>query len=97
MSKIVHAPVVPHSCSPGWTWRPIPDNAPEYSLVPGGKGGRYGTPPSRWDYPKGTVWECDCGRTWVSRGYCQQCWNVHFRREGRFARQRRERKTKSNK
>jgi hypothetical protein len=89
-SGIVHTPVVPHSCSPGWTWTPIPDDM----LVPGAKGGGYGTPPARWNFPKGTVWKCDCGRTWVALGRCR-CWQVHFRPEGRFARWRRERSPSS--
>lgn len=96
MSKIVHTPVLPHSCDPGWTWTPIPDDEREaLQLVPGGKGGRYGKPPSSYDYPKGTVWECDCGNTWISTGPLYSNWpgSCGFRREGRFARRRGERRS----
>lgn len=56
---------------------------------------RYGIPPSSWDYPRGTVWQCgDCGRTWVSLGsparnmpgFCD------FKPESWFARWRRARR-----
>lgn len=54
--RVVSKPPQKHQCSPGWTWKPHPD------------GGRYGIPPHVGDYPKGTVWECDCGTKWVSLG-----------------------------
>lgn len=88
MSSIVRTPELQHSCAPGWTWTPIPAG---HWLEDLGKGGSTGAPPSPSDYPKGTVWACDCGRTWVSGGRCAECWQVHFRREGRFGRRRRER------
>jgi hypothetical protein len=51
------------------------------------------------DFPRGTVWECDCGTRWVSRGatdmtdgYTHWVDVVRWRREGWFARWRRLRK-----
>lgn len=81
MSEIVHKPPRVHACSPGWTW----DEGVGFLDK-----GLYGTPPSPQEYPRGTVWECDCGRTWVV--YRVDHGIVHFRREGRLARWRRERK-----
>lgn len=63
---VVKPAVIPHSCDPGWTWKPIPEGGP--LLLPGGMGGKYGVPPSPREFPKGTVWRCDCGRHWVSLG-----------------------------
>ena len=39
--------------------------APKRALFPGQ---RIAHPPSGYDYPEGTVWQCECGRTWVSAG-----------------------------
>ncbi len=47
-----------------------------------GLGGIYPLPADYWS--AGTVWRCDCGCTWVGDG-------VVWRREGRYARWRRER------
>ena len=54
--RVVDKPAPKHKCAPGWGWRTA------------ASGKRYGVPPSSWDYPKGTVWECGCGQAWVSRG-----------------------------
>ena len=54
--RVIAAPPRKHDCAPGWTWKTR------------GDGRRYGIPPASWDYPKGTVWECSCGTTWVSKG-----------------------------
>ncbi|HEX3778424.1 MAG TPA: hypothetical protein VHX38_02070 [Pseudonocardiaceae bacterium] len=50
------------------------------------------------DYPAGTVWRCDCDRTWVSRGAVRRSLpnghSVHsleWKRESRRARRKRER------
>lgn len=94
MSKVVGAVVLRHSCSPGWVWTSCPEDSDLFSIVLGGKGGKFGTPPTPWRYPKGTVWECDCGTTWVSTGPCDRYspGSCGFRREGWFARRRRERR-----
>lgn len=87
MSGVVQRTETVHDCAPGWTWKPIqPDS--DLALVTQ-EGARYGVPPTPWDYPKGTVWEC--GRTWVSTGavalnapgFCG--WKC----EGRWAKRRR--------
>jgi hypothetical protein len=80
--RIVSTPPRGHSCDPGW------------QTCTGEDGTRYGIPPASWDYPKGTVWECGCGRTWVSRGAIapNSPGFVDWRREGRRSRWRRERR-----
>jgi len=48
-----------HRCVPGWTeGEPVKDR-PGYV---------YHMPPEPRLFPKGTVWECGCGKTWVSTG-----------------------------
>lgn len=77
-----------HACRPGWRWRE--SGGEGFGATP--KGTVYGIPPTPWEYPKGTVWACDCGRTWVSQGspgfgmpgFCM------WRRELRFERWRRQ-------
>lgn len=86
--SVVKQAVIPHSCSPGWTWKPITDDM-DHLRIGGGKGGRYGVPPTPWTHPAGTVWRCDCGRHWVSLGardryspgFCE--WRPETRRERR--------------
>ena len=80
--RVISAPPRKHECHPGWTARAATD----------GKG-RVFDPPSATDYPKGTVWECSCVRTWVSRGRTGTWANIpSWRRESRLARWRRTRK-----
>lgn len=89
MSGVVHQPTTVHECDPGWTWKPIqPDS--DLALVTW-EGARYGVPPTAWDYPKGTVWECECGRTWVSTGAValNALGVCGWRRESRWAKRRR--------
>ncbi len=77
----------PHRCSPGWTYRP-------FSATHDFAGFSYGVPPSPWEYPEGTVWECGtCGRLWVSRGsvYINTPGHCYWRPMGRFERWRRRR------
>lgn len=82
--QVISRPEREHVCSPGRT----------YGLAESGPfvGQRYGIPPSAYDYPKGTLWECECGKVWVSRaprpgspGLCD------WRRETRRERRRRKR------
>lgn len=51
---------VRHECAPGWRdeWSDGDDF--------GSRPGWYGVPPSPREFPPGTVWQCECGRTWVS-------------------------------
>lgn len=74
--RIVHEPVGQgdHRCTP-----PFSDGEMRLRPHP-----FYGWKSS---YEKGTVWECSCGRTWVSSG---RQWHP----EGRFARWRRERRNR---
>lgn len=72
-------PARKHECMPGWTVRTSYTGS-----------GRVLDPPSASDYPKGTVWECKCGKTWVSRGPEAYHANIAgWRREGWLARWRR--------
>lgn len=58
---VVKTMVIPHECAPGWVWKPITEGMLALR-VGGGVGGRYGVPPTVWQYPAGTVWGCeDCG------------------------------------
>ena len=77
--RIVASPERKHSCDPGWSTETSAD------------GKRYGIPPSSWDYPTGTVWECGCGRTWISRGAIapNSPGFTHWRRERWWSRWRR--------
>ena len=82
--RVIAAPPRKHDCAPGWTTKTD------------ASGERYGIPPTTHDYPKGTVWECPCGKTWVSRGTTGTWANIpSWRREGRVARWRRTRKSTS--
>jgi hypothetical protein len=85
---VVELPAKQHSCSPGWTWH-------HSETGPVGPG-MYGTPPSAYLYPEGTLWHCDCGTTWVSTG--PLAWNAPgscgWEREGWLARWRRTRAAK---
>lgn len=65
--EVVKQVVIPHSCSPGWTWKPITEDMKDLHML-SGEGGRYGVPPTPREYPAGTVWRCDCGLHWVSLG-----------------------------
>ena len=59
--QIVARPAARHACNPGWR-NEFPRRAtvrPRHVRHPS---------PDASDYPKGTVWECECGRTWVSTG-----------------------------
>ena len=57
--QVISRPGREHSCSPGWTQGGPVEHMP---------GKAYAIPPSAYDYPKGTVWECECGKVWVSLG-----------------------------
>jgi hypothetical protein len=93
--KVINQAVIPHACNPGWRWKPITDESGILPLVPGGVGGYYGIPPTPREFPKGTVWRCTCGQTWVSLGAPDEyapgfCGWRRERRLGRWLRERRE-------
>jgi hypothetical protein len=77
--RVVVMPAAEHRCAPGWRSKVASD------------GKRYSIPPSSFDCPKGTVWECGCGRAWVSRGAISphSPGFTYWRREGRWSRWRR--------
>ena len=83
--QVISRPEREHACSPGWT----------YALAESGPfaGQRYGIPPSAHDCPKGTLWECECGKVWVSLGARapQSPGFCDWRRETRRERRRRKR------
>ena len=60
--RVIATPTPKHDCAPGWTTHYAPGNSRPFGP------GWYSSPPSAYDYPKGTIWECPCGRTWVSTG-----------------------------
>jgi hypothetical protein len=68
--RVISKPPREHHCRPGWTWKPCSHDRSDYMPCawPADEPHSYGIPPTPWDYPKGTVWECDCGKRWVSGG-----------------------------
>lgn len=97
MNGIVYRPPTGHACAPGWTWRPWSEDS---DVPPPHADASTGTPPLLRDFPRGTVWECECGSTWVSRGSAPTPVNmsygpgmepVEWKRESRRARRKRER------
>lgn len=87
---VVHTPPPVHTCKPGWNTR-ISTGEGLHALPPGV---RIFDPPTPWKFPRGTVVECDCGKTYVSQGaiYVDAPGMCYFRREGWFERRRRERR-----
>jgi hypothetical protein len=96
--KVIARPERRHDCAPGWTYGPVSDGIrdaePPFDVLPGhglAAGSRRAYPPDSRLYPKGTVWECECGRAWVSTG--PVAWNspgfINFRREHWWERRRR--------
>ena len=81
---VVSVPELMHECDPGWR----PYYVAERDLLGFGPGW-YLHPPDERDFPKGAVWECSCGRTWVSLGRRNGLW-CNFRRERKRERRRRE-------
>lgn len=101
MSVLVRG-VPAHSCAPGWTKNPV--TAEAQSMLPPGTTHTL-RPPTRQDYPPGTVWLCDaCGQTWVAYappepsrrrpGGHYAVGMILWRAESRWSRWRRERKEK---
>lgn len=94
---VVYRPSGEHECNPGVTYRPWPEDS---EIPPPFEGARLVDNPEVRDYPRGTVWECECGTTWVSRGaaptppgwhLAEGSRDVLWKRESRRARRKRER------
>jgi hypothetical protein len=76
--RVVSKPEPKHECSPGWDTRPCsahprPPEYDEEGMPPcpcpiDGPPLSIMYPPHSGDFPKGTVWRCDCGREWESQG-----------------------------
>jgi len=62
--QVISKPVPGHSCAPGWSDYYVAKRDDYFGTEPGW----YSSPPDAYEYPKGTVWQCACGRTWVSTG-----------------------------
>jgi hypothetical protein len=86
---VIHSPKRKHVCRPGCTYRVTTDEDSQFLPV----GVSVVIPPDPWRYPRGTVWKCDCGQTYVSKGSPAEHMPgvCKFRREGRFKRWCRER------
>lgn len=84
--KVVQQPKK-HSCDPGWTRYQIDDPF----LLSLGVGSVGLKPPEQVD--AGTIWECECGKTWVAHYPYPNILSPDYRPEGRFERWRRERKS----
>jgi hypothetical protein len=92
----VYRPERGHACQPGVTYRQWPEDG---DIPPPFVGARLVDMPQVRDYPHGTVWECECRTTWVSRGAAPMSANMHiaagsrgvlWKRESRRARRKRE-------
>lgn len=81
MGEVVSRPEPQHHRNPGVRYEPTSDD----SLVPGV---HYAVIPTPWEFPAGTVWACECGRTFVSVGprYPNSPGDCGWRREGLRAR-----------
>lgn len=79
--RVVSTPRPVHRCNPGVRHETLtePD---DWGGLPAGT--TYAIPPTPWEFPKGTVWECACGRRWVSRGaiYVNEPGGCYWYREG---------------
>jgi len=92
--RVIARPERKHECAPGWTYGPVSDGTSKPGeLLHLDAGERVAHPPSGYDYPEGTVWQCECGRTWVSTGppAPNRPGMTDFRPESRRKRRRRER------
>lgn len=92
MSRVVSRPPAVHVCRPGCEEHPAAPDGPLAGMVTV-------SPPWPPNFPRGTVWECDCGTRWISRGVVPARLNhgyaaagLEWEREGWFARRRRLRK-----
>lgn len=67
--RVISVPERKHVCAPGWAeLPPVTGHPATGDVMPLPPGMRRVAPPSAYDYPAGTVWECACGKTWVSKG-----------------------------
>lgn len=92
MGQVVAHPQRGHECNPGVRWAEFGGQTHE-GLPPEELGSLYAIIPSQYSHPAGTVWQCDCGKTWVSKPPRYANWpgDVTWRREHWWERRRRER------
>ena len=85
--KVITTPEYGHTCSPGVTHKPTTDPM----LIEAGFT-TYADIPSQYSHPAGTVWECECGKVWVSKPprWINAPGDVSWRREHWWERRRRE-------
>lgn len=85
---VIVRPQRSHSCAPGVTYR-WSDGDPIWGL----NAVRYAEIPSQYTHPAGTVWQCECGKTWVSKPprWVNAPGDVSWRREHWWERRRRQR------
>jgi hypothetical protein len=93
--KVIRHAKPGHACDPGWEEGTTTEDS---DLFP--KGSRYGIPPTSSKYPAGTIWQCECGKTWVSLGTPERARDAghvltcFWRREHWWERRRRERQVR---
>lgn len=92
--RVVQSPPVEHHCNPGVTHAVA---GPDSDIA----GLTYAVLPDRYRYPPGSVWECECGRTYIAyrpwgADETGQIGRIRWRREGRWARRRRVRRAKGD-
>lgn len=87
---VVARPELGHACNPGVEWREIEQDQ-DWPGLP--KGTVYAKVPTQHSHPAGTVWACDCGKTYVSKPPRYVNWpgDVTWRREHWWERRRRRR------
>lgn len=94
MSEVVHKPATEHHCNVGWEPRPLPEGSDLRRM-----GWTTYMASVGQNDPPGTIRRCECGKTWVGyrQRYVEGMRGMHivstqWRREGWFARWRRERR-----
>jgi len=88
--QVIYTPPSKHRCAPGWEWKASVSGG----LLPLPPGTLVGVSPDPYRFPAGTLWRCDCGVVWVSTGSpaANMPGVCGWRREGWFARWRRQRR-----
>lgn len=89
VGDVLHRPPYEHHCRPGWTHIPLTGDLAHLRE----QGYTHQVMPNRlFNAPPGTVWRCECGRTWVARRNVPGRLYARWVPEPRFAAWRRERR-----